>query len=43
LLTLAGEEPLPAKVNLTLPAGSRLAIRTPGGGGWGRGEAGLAL
>jgi N-methylhydantoinase B len=43
LLTPAGEEPLPAKVNLTLPAGSRLAIRTPGGGGWGKGEAGLAL
>lgn len=39
LLTPAGEEVLPPKVNLTLPAGSRLAIRTPGGGGWGDPEA----
>jgi N-methylhydantoinase B/oxoprolinase/acetone carboxylase alpha subunit len=23
------------RLNLTLPAGSRLSIRTPGGGGWG--------
>ncbi|MEJ5330511.1 MAG: hydantoinase B/oxoprolinase family protein [Desulfobaccales bacterium] len=28
-------EVLPAKVNLSLPAGSLLAICTPGGGGWG--------
>ncbi|MBM4286124.1 MAG: hydantoinase B/oxoprolinase family protein [Deltaproteobacteria bacterium] len=26
---------LPGKINLTLPAGSRLSVRTPGGGGWG--------
>jgi N-methylhydantoinase B len=37
LITPAGEEqPLPGKVNLTLPPGSRLSIRTPGGGGWGK-------
>jgi N-methylhydantoinase B len=35
LLTENGEEKLPGKINLTLPAGSRLSIRTPGGGGWG--------
>jgi N-methylhydantoinase B len=35
LLSPTGEQPLPGKVNLTLPAGSRLSIRTPGGGGWG--------
>lgn len=35
LLTDKGEERLPGKINLTLPAGSRLSIRTPGGGGWG--------
>ncbi|MDI6852862.1 MAG: hydantoinase B/oxoprolinase family protein [Deltaproteobacteria bacterium] len=35
LLTPHGEQPLPGKVNLTLPSGSRLCIRTPGGGGWG--------
>jgi N-methylhydantoinase B len=35
LITAKGEEKLPGKVNLTLPAGSRLSIRTPGGGGWG--------
>lgn len=29
------ETRLPGKINLTLPAGSRLSIRTPGGGGWG--------
>lgn len=28
-------EKLPGKINLPLPAGSRLSIRTPGGGGWG--------
>ncbi len=36
LLTPHREQPLPGKVNLTLPSGSRLCIRTPGGGGWGR-------
>lgn len=40
LLTPAGEVYLPGKVNLTLPAGSRLAIRTPGGGGWGKSRTG---
>jgi N-methylhydantoinase B len=30
------EQPLPGKVNLYLPPGSRLSVRTPGGGGWGR-------
>jgi len=35
LITTDGEQPLPGKVNLTLPPGSRLSIRTPGGGGWG--------
>lgn len=39
LITDKGEETLPGKLNLTLPAGSRLSIRTPGGGGWGKGEA----
>jgi N-methylhydantoinase B len=39
LRTGDGERPLPGKINLTLPAGSRLSIRTPGGGGWGRGDA----
>ena len=34
LITEKGEERLPGKINLTLPAGSRLSIRTPGGGGW---------
>jgi N-methylhydantoinase B len=37
LLTPFGEQPLPGKVNLTLPPGSRLSVRTPGGGGWGTG------
>ncbi|MHB8070098.1 MAG: hydantoinase B/oxoprolinase family protein [Desulfobaccales bacterium] len=36
LLTVNGEERLPGKINLPLPAGSRLSIRTPGGGGWGK-------
>jgi N-methylhydantoinase B len=35
LITAQGEQPLPGKINLDLPAGSRMAIRTPGGGGWG--------
>jgi len=35
LLSPKGEEKLPGKVNLTLPAGTVLSIRTPGGGGWG--------
>jgi N-methylhydantoinase B len=35
LFTREGEQVLPGKVNLTLAAGSRLSIRTPGGGGWG--------
>lgn len=35
LISEKGEERLPGKVNLTLPGGSRLSIRTPGGGGWG--------
>jgi N-methylhydantoinase B len=35
-LTDTGEQTLPGKINLSLPAGSRLSIRTPGGGGWGR-------
>jgi N-methylhydantoinase B len=30
------EHPLPAKGTLTLAAGDRLRIETPGGGGWGR-------
>jgi N-methylhydantoinase B len=41
LLTPHGEQSLPGKVNLTLPPGSRLCLRTPGGGGWG-GSLGLA-
>ncbi len=32
------QEVLPGKANLTLPAGAVLSLRTPGGGGWGRGE-----
>jgi N-methylhydantoinase B len=32
------EHPLPAKGTLTLAAGDRLRIETPGGGGWGRGD-----
>lgn len=36
LITEKGEERLPGKINLPLPAGSRLSIRTPGGGGWGK-------
>jgi N-methylhydantoinase B len=35
LLTASGEQTLPGKINLNLPEGSRLSIRTPGGGGWG--------
>jgi N-methylhydantoinase B/oxoprolinase/acetone carboxylase alpha subunit len=35
LITETEEQTLPGKINLTLPAGSRLSIRTPGGGGWG--------
>ncbi len=35
LITEKGEEKLPGKINLSLPPGSRLSIRTPGGGGWG--------
>ncbi|MFZ5450582.1 MAG: hydantoinase B/oxoprolinase family protein [Thermodesulfobacteriota bacterium] len=35
LLTEKGAERLPGKINLPLPAESRLSIRTPGGGGWG--------
>jgi N-methylhydantoinase B len=31
-----GEQLLPGKLNINLPAGSRLSIRTPGGGGWGK-------
>ncbi|MEW6658803.1 MAG: hydantoinase B/oxoprolinase family protein [Thermodesulfobacteriota bacterium] len=38
LLTETGEERLPGKINLPLPPGSRLSIRTPGGGGWGEDE-----
>ncbi len=38
LITRDGEQPLPGKINLTLPPGSRLSIRTPGGGGWGKRE-----
>jgi N-methylhydantoinase B len=30
------EDSLPGKVNLKLPAGSVLSIKTPGGGGWGK-------
>jgi len=33
LITEIGEERLPGKINLPLPGGSRLSIRTPGGGG----------
>jgi N-methylhydantoinase B len=36
LLTESGAQPLPGKINLSLPVGSRLSIRTPGGGGWGQ-------
>jgi N-methylhydantoinase B len=39
LITPKREEKLPGKVNLTLPAGSVLSIRTPGGGGWGKKKA----
>ncbi len=35
LISAQGEERLPGKINLPLPAGSRLSIHTPGGGGWG--------
>ncbi|MFI5273301.1 MAG: hydantoinase B/oxoprolinase family protein, partial [Ktedonobacterales bacterium] len=37
-LRLAGgaEERLPGKFRRTLPAGARLTIATPGGGGWGQ-------
>jgi N-methylhydantoinase B len=35
LLTAAGEQKLPGKINLSLPPVSRLSLRTPGGGGWG--------
>jgi len=35
LFTPEGARELPGKANLTLPAGSLLSIRTPGGGGWG--------
>ncbi|MBW1917422.1 MAG: hydantoinase B/oxoprolinase family protein [Deltaproteobacteria bacterium] len=35
LLTLEGEQRLPGKINLSLAQGTRLSIRTPGGGGWG--------
>jgi N-methylhydantoinase B len=38
LLGPQGGKPLPGKINLTLPPGSRLGICTPGGGGWGRAE-----
>lgn len=38
LITLKGEEKLPGKVNLTLPANCVLSVRTPGGGGWGEKE-----
>ncbi len=38
LLTDGEEKILPGKVNLKLPAGARLSIRTPGGGGWGRAD-----
>ncbi|HZE21472.1 MAG TPA: hydantoinase B/oxoprolinase family protein, partial [Desulfobaccales bacterium] len=31
-----GGQPLPGKINLSLCPGSRLSIRTPGGGGWGK-------
>jgi N-methylhydantoinase B len=39
LITADGEQLLPGKINLTLPPGSHLSIRTPGGGGWGRRDA----
>jgi len=32
--------PLPGKVHLTMKAGDRLKIETPGGGGWGLPETG---
>ncbi|MFP3867043.1 MAG: hydantoinase B/oxoprolinase family protein [Desulfobacteraceae bacterium] len=35
LITPEREQRLPGKVNLTLAPGTRLSIRTPGGGGWG--------
>lgn len=35
LVTPDGDQSLPGKVNLCLRPGSRLSIRTPGGGGWG--------
>lgn len=38
LINLKGEENLPGKVNLTLPANCVLSVRTPGGGGWGEKE-----
>ncbi|RLA88640.1 MAG: hydantoinase B/oxoprolinase family protein [Deltaproteobacteria bacterium] len=31
-----GKQLLPGKINLTLAPGTRLSIRTPGGGGWGK-------
>ncbi|MEW6388663.1 MAG: hydantoinase B/oxoprolinase family protein [Thermodesulfobacteriota bacterium] len=40
LLTPAGEKILPGKTNLSLPEGSHLSLRTPGGGGWGEDEEG---
>lgn len=43
LITPEGEQALPGKVNLTLPAHSRLSISTPGGGGWGEERGGDAF
>ncbi len=35
---LCNGEPLPPKIEVALPAGARLRIETPGGGGWGAGS-----
>lgn len=39
LITASGEtRPLPAKTTLTVQAGDRIRLETPGGGGWGAGQ-----
>jgi N-methylhydantoinase B len=36
------EETLPSKVTRTLPAGARVVVETPGGGGWGQTAGGIS-